>query len=251
MTMKPSLFIPPIVAGCFLLSHSASAQSETDTNKWASSAAFGLTLTRGNSETLLTTIGIDSAKKWNQNEVSLGANGAYGKTTDQDTGDESTTAQTLRGFGQYNRLFTDRFYAYGRLEALHDGVADVEYRVTLSPGVGYYFIKNKTADLSAEVGPGYIIERVAEEDNDYFVLRVAEKFNYKFSDSARLWQSIEILPQVDDFNNYIINGEIGIEAALNKKLSLRSFLQDTYDNQPAPDREKNDLKWVTAIAYKF
>lgn len=249
--MKPSLFIPPIVAGCFLLSHSASAQSETDTNKWASSAAFGLTLTRGNSETLLTTIGIDSAKKWNQNEVSLGANGAYGKTTDQDTGDESTTAQTLRGFGQYNRLFTDRFYAYGRLEALHDGVADVEYRVTLSPGVGYYFIKNKTADLSAEVGPGYIIERVAEEDNDYFVLRVAEKFNYKFSDSARLWQSIEILPQVDDFNNYIINGEIGIEAALNKKLSLRSFLQDTYDNQPAPDREKNDLKWVTAIAYKF
>ena len=247
--MKPSLFIPPIVAGCFLLSLSASAQS--DTNTWVSSAAFGLTLTRGNSETLLTTIGIDSAKKWNQNEVSLGANGAYGKTTDQDTGDESTTAQTLRGFGQYNRLFTDRFYAYGRLEALHDGVADVEYRVTLSPGVGYYFIKNKTADLSAEVGPGYIIERVAEEDNDYFVLRVAEKFNYKFSDSARLWQSIEILPQVDDFNNYIINGEIGIEAALNKKLSLRSFLQDTYDNQPAPDREKNDLKWVTAIAYKF
>jgi putative salt-induced outer membrane protein YdiY len=249
--MKPSLFIPSIVGGCFLLSLSASAQSDTDTNKWVSSAAAGFTLTRGNSETLLATLGIQSAKKWNQNEVSLGLDGAYGKTTDQDTGAESTTAQTLRGFGQYNRLFTDRFYGYGRLELLHDGVADVDYRMTVSPGVGYYFIKNKTADLSGEVGPGYIYEKAGGVHNDYFVLRVAEKFNYKFSDHARLWQSVEILPQVDDFENYIVNAELGVEADLNKTLSLRTFLQDTYDNVPVPGREKNDLKWVTAIAYKF
>ena len=38
-------------------------------------------------------------------------------------------------------MFTDRFYGYARVDALHDGIADVEYRVTLSPGVSYYFAK--------------------------------------------------------------------------------------------------------------
>jgi hypothetical protein len=28
-------------------------------------------------------------------------------------------------------------------------------------------------------------------------------------------------------------------------------LQDTYDHDPAEGRKKNDLKFVTAIAYKF
>jgi putative salt-induced outer membrane protein YdiY len=58
---------------------------------------------------------------------------------------------------------------------------------------------------------------------------------------------------VDKFNNYVINAEIGIEADLTKKkdLTLRAFLQDTYNNEPAAGREKNDARLVTAIAYKF
>ena len=106
-------------------------------------------------------------------------------------------------------------------------------------------------DLSAEVGPAFIYENVAGDERGYFTLRVAERFNYKINDRARIWQSAEFLPQVDDWNNYIINAELGIESDLTEKLSLRSFVQDTYDNEPAPGRRSNDVKWVTAIAYKF
>jgi putative salt-induced outer membrane protein YdiY len=68
-----------------------------------------------------------------------------------------------------------------------------------------------------------------------------------------LWETAEILPQVDDFNNYIVNFEIGVEADLNssKKLALRVYLDDTYNNVPAAGRKKNDLKLVAAVAYKF
>src|SRR6185437_13901978 len=105
------------------------------------------TLTRGNSDTLLGTLSLNTTKKWDQNEVLLGIDGAYGKT--KQNGVNNTTAESLHAFGQYNRLFTDRWYGYGRVEGLHDEVADIKYRVTLSPGVGYYFIKNKPTDLSA------------------------------------------------------------------------------------------------------
>ena len=154
-------------------------------------------------------------------------------------------------FVQYNRLFNERLYGYGRVDFLHDTIADLGYRVTLSPGLGYYFIKNAKTSLSGEVGPGFIFERQGGVNNSYVTLRVAERFEHKFTAKTRLWQSLEFLPQVNDFKNYIINAEIGLETDLTDKMSLRTFLQDTYDNVPAPGRKKNDLKRVTAIAYKF
>ena len=82
-------------------------------------------------------------------------------------------------------------------------------------------------------------------------MRIAEKFEHNFNDRAKLWQSLEILPQIDKFKTTLINAEIGMETGLSTNFSLRTYLQDTYDTEPAPGREKNDLKLVAAIAYKF
>lgn len=222
-----------------------SAVAEPKKTGWESSAAAGLTLTSGNSDTLTATANILSQKRWDQNEMSLGADGTYGEN------DDEKSAESLHGFAQYNRLFTERLYGYLRADALHDAMADVEYRVTLSPGVGYYFIKNDRTRLSAEVGPGVVFEKQGSDESTYFTLRVAERFEHKLNDRVRVWQSLEWLPQVDDFNNYILNAEVGLESQLTKKLALRVYAQDTYDNQPAPGRKENDLKLVTAVAYKF
>ena len=49
----------------------------------------------------------------------------------------------------------------------------------------------------------------------------------------------------------IINAEAGVDSSLTKKLSLRVFAVDNYLSEPAAGREKNDLRLVTAVAYKF
>src|SRR5208337_4109975 len=165
----------------------------------------------------------------------------------------TTTAELLHGFTQYNQLFTDRFYGFGRVEARHDGVADLKYRVSLSAGAGYYFIKNTNTELSVDVGPGYVFQKQDDDYTTYTSLRVGEKFHQALSDRARLWQMAEYSPQVNKFNNYIVNAELGIEADLtkDKKLALRSYVTDSFNNEPVPGRKQNDLTWVTAIAYKF
>lgn len=238
-----------------------STQAQTVTNasvpkaKWQSMASAGLTLTRGNSDTLLATLAATTDRKTVQNEWRLGANLTYGrtKTTVNGVSTTTTTAQSLDGYIQYNQLFTDRFYGYARVEGFHDEVADIKYRVTLSPGAGYYFIKNKTTDLSAEVGPGYEFERLGSADLTFATLRVGERFHHKLSDRARVWETAEWLPQVDRLSNYTINAEVGIEADLtkDKNFTLRCYLDDSYNNEPALGRLKNDAKLVTAIAYKF
>src|SRR3954467_14948746 len=54
----------------------APVTSATTTNPpWDVSAAAGLTLTRGNSKTLLFTANLQGAKKWDQNELGLGIDG--------------------------------------------------------------------------------------------------------------------------------------------------------------------------------
>jgi putative salt-induced outer membrane protein len=223
----------------------AAAGYGQSTNKWEKSAALGLTLTKGNSDTLLFTADALAKKKWTEDELSLGASISYGEQSDVKNN------EAAKGFAQWNHLFSDRFYGYGRIEALHDAVADVEYRVTLSPGVGYYFIKSDTMNLSAEAGPGVVFEKQGSAEKTYLTARIAEKFDYKLNDRARLWQMVEFLPQVDNLDNYIINAEIGVEAGLTKKTSLRVVAQDTFDNQPAPGRKKNDVKLVSSVVVKF
>ncbi len=225
---------------------SSKAQAVEAIPKWETSAALGLTLTRGNSDTLLFTGNILGTKRSKVDEWALGADASYGKNQ----GVKNNEA--LHGFAQWNHLFSDKFYGFVRVDGLHDAVADLKYRVTLSPGLGYYIIKDEARRLSVEGSPAFIYEKQGpRKARGYMALRLAERFEQKLSDKTKIWQSLEFLPQVDRFKNYILNAEIGIDTAITKKLSLRSFIQDSYDNEPAPGREKNDLKLVTAIAYKF
>jgi putative salt-induced outer membrane protein YdiY len=243
--------------------HAQDAKPE-EKKGWETSANAGLALARGNTKSFLATAGINSTRKWSKEEVLLGASGGYGESTDVQRADglpDETTksADYLKGFGQWNHLFTERFYTGLRLDGVHDDIADVNYRFTLSPLIGYYFIKNPSTTLAAEIGPSFVYEDVGGEEDSYVGARLAERFEHKFKNGARVWQSAEIIPQVDDVENFIANFELGVEAPLSKKLSLRAVLQDTYDNQPAEvtgaagtkSKLKNDLKLIAGLAYKF
>jgi putative salt-induced outer membrane protein YdiY len=215
---------------------------------WEASAAFGLTLTRGNSETVLVNGSLRADRKKNREEWRLGLDATYG----EDSGTKNN--QQVKGFSQYNHILEnrDRWYLFGRIEGLHDAVADVDARFTISPGAGYLFIKKPTTKLAGELGPGVVFEKVGESDwESYFTLRAAERFEHRFNERAKMWQTAEIIPDILDTGNYIINAELGIETAINSKWSLRVVLQNSYDNEPPAGNKNNDLKLVAGISYKF
>jgi putative salt-induced outer membrane protein YdiY len=253
MNMKWTRYAALALFLCSAAAGFSEDQPKPEPPKWKSSLAFGLTMTRGNSETFLSTLTAATVKKWGQNELGFGADGAYGTTKDQNTGVTTKNNNSARGFGQYNRLFSDRWYGFGRVEGLYDGVADIDYRVTLSAGVGYYIMRMTNTDLSVEAGPGYVFEKLGGEEDDFATLRLAERFNHALSEHARVWEKVEYLPSLKNFSRYIVNGEIGVEADLSKdkKWALRAYLQDTYNSVPALDHKNNDMKLIAAIAYKF
>jgi putative salt-induced outer membrane protein len=217
----------------------------TNQPAWESSISAGLSLTKGNSDTLLTTAAFKTSKKTPANEFMFGVDGSYGEN------DSVKNNETLHGVGQYNHLFGEHFYGFFNLEGLHDGIADLQYRFTFSPGAGYYFLKATNTTLAGEFGPSFITQRLGEVDTTYATLRLAERFEHKLNNGARVWERAEFLPQVNKLENFLVNAEIGAEAALTKTFSLRVTLQDNFVNQPAPGRKKNDVKLISSVVYKF
>ena len=212
---------------------------------WASSVSAGLTLTRGNSHTLLYSGSIATDRKTPDNEFSLGASGAYGSQ------DSVENVNNYSGFAQWNHLFSERFYAYARVDAMRDVIADLDYRFNLGPGVGYYLIKQTNTTLAVEAGVGYQNEHLGDEYNSFATARLAERFEHKFSDRARFWQNAEFLPQVDKLQNYAINFEIGLEASITNTFGLKTFLDDNYQSEPAANHYRNDVKLISGVSYKF
>lgn len=221
------------------------ATVSTNQPAWESSIAMGFSLTKGNSDTLLTTAAFKTSKKIQENEYMFGMDGSYGEN------DSVKNNETLHGVGQYNHLFNERFYGFLNVEGLHDGIADLEYRFTFSPGAGYYFLKENNTTLAGELGPGLITQRLGSVDTTYATLRLAERFEHKLNNGARVWEKAEFLPQVNKLQNFLVNAEVGAEASLTKTFSLRVTLQDNFINQPAPGRKSNDVKLISGLVYKF
>jgi putative salt-induced outer membrane protein YdiY len=245
-----SNFLIVFVLTAMVVSSRAAGTSQTagvTTNKpaWESSISAGFSLAQGNSDTLLTTAAFRTSKKTPASEFMFGVEGSYGEN------DSVKNNETLHGVGQYNHLFTERFYDFLNAEGLHDGIADLQYRFTLSPGAGYYFIKATNTTFAGEIGPGLIFQRLGNVDTTYATLRLAERFEHKLDGSAQVWEKAEILPQVNKFDNFLVNAEIGAEAAITKTFSLRVTLQDNFVNQPAPGRKDNDVRLISSVVYKF
>jgi putative salt-induced outer membrane protein YdiY len=214
---------------------------------WSISATFALTVTGGNTKTLLTTVDFNAQRKSPENEFLFDINGTYGEN------DDVKNAESLQGTGQYNHLATERLYYGIRLDGLHDGIAGIDYRFTVAPLAGYYLIKSPNTSLGVEFGPGYIYQRNLGSDTtlSHGSLRVGERFEHKINGTTKIWENAEFLPQLANLGNYYTDGEIGINTAITKHAGLTCFVDDSYYSVPATGKLHNDFKLVTGITYKF
>lgn len=232
-----------------------SAPAVTETNRppdaWTGSAFLGLTLTRGNSETFLVNLSLDGRRKSPLWQLGTGLAAGYGESAvDRDT--EKTT-EYLRSYAQLDRKFHQRGYLGFRSDAEYDAIAGVDYRVRLSPLVGWYFLQRTNVELRAEIGPAWVMENLADRRSEqYTAFRAGERFEYQLNSHTRIWQTIEYIPQVDAWDTqFLIVGELGIDAAVTRSISLSLVFQDNYNHSPPPGRRANDLRLIGGLRYKF
>lgn len=212
-----------------------------DPGEWDLSLAMGFNLTQGNADTTLLT-GQATALREIENDIyNLEFNGAFGK---QDSVD---TQRYVRGDAGYKRLLGDNWYGTGSVGFLADQIADIDYRLLLNPGLGYFFIKSDTTTLNLESGPSYVFQKQGGAKDNFAAFRLANGYEWKFSETAKIFQTTEYLLNIEETNDSLINASFGIEASLTSKLALVWAIRDRYDNLPAPGLEKNDVAITSAL----
>lgn len=210
---------------------------------WKSTLDFGGVYRDGNSDVVNLRGSWEAEKEEDLDTWLLGLEGAYGKANG------ILDTRWGRGYGEWNRELSGPWYTglYG--EVLHDEPADLDYRATINPLLGYVVWEEDKSSLVLEAGPAYVIEKQGGLSDRYIALRFTETFEYYFNERMRAWQSLEFSPQIDDFNNYQLIGEAGIETVLSDRWSIKTYYQTRYDNDPAAGRESGDSGAYLALSY--
>mgnify|MGYP000866128843 CR=1 FL=1 len=256
MTLKQGLIV--VTAGLVALGLHAQEAAPARASKLEKSLTLGLNLTDGNSETMLANGNLQIAgEKDLLGSFKVGLEGNYGENTTRSVVDgveikeDETTVSNAKLTGNAKKTLTPRTYAYLDGSVLNDDIAKIDYRATVGPGLGLYLVKSDSQALSVEGGLAYVWEEVSDLEDDYLALRLAESFEYKFAERSKIWQSIAYMPEAEDFDNYLITAEVGVEAPLQGKLNLRVVLQDKYDSEPGEDVKHNDLTLIAGVSIKL
>lgn len=217
--------------------------------EWESTVAAGLNLTSGNSDTMAINASVNAEKSGDVHEIRLGAEGNFGESTVNEI--DETTTQNAKAVAVYKRKF-DEIFLYSDNSIFHDKMTDIDSLLILSIGVGRRLLENDNTKLDLELGAAYINEELANDPgDDSIAARVAFRHDQKLSDNSKFWLDAEYMPNFEDFEDYLLNSEAGLEVSINSSLSLRIVLQDRYDSTVPVDIEKNDLSLISSLVYKL
>lgn len=240
-------------AGAAALMADQSALSEQ--KNWETKVSLGYELNGGNSESESLSGAISTEKNLGVWRLDAKAEGAYKESTTKDADGKKVDEQTegnAKAKADLKRLFGS-FFVYAGEEISHDAIADVKYRSITSLGIGVFLWDQPEFRFPISVGLAYVTEEAPEKD-DYLALRFTEETTWQVNANLKLWQKFEFIPEVSEFDNILINGEVGGETKLTETLSLTIKYVVEYDAEADKEDdsiETTDTKFVTQISYTF
>ncbi|MBP7951232.1 MAG: DUF481 domain-containing protein [Verrucomicrobiales bacterium] len=210
---------------------------------WNVSAAAGFNLAQGNSDILGVGAQFLASYLTDLDEFNLGVDYFYSET------DGAQNTNNLHAFTNYSRTLTGNLYGIVGLDFRRDEISDLDYRFSILPALGYNLIKNDTTRLAVEFGPAYIFEKQGGLKEDYFALSFGQKFIHTFANGVKFVESVSYVPEAEDFSNYNLVAEAGLEFPFASHWALKTAVRNVYDSTPASGADENDLSVIAALSY--
>ena len=136
---------------------------------------------------------------------------------------------------RYDWLFDDSPWTLFMMsQTFYDEFQAFDLNVNVNAGVGYQWIDTETLKISSSLGSG--ASREFGGPDEEWVPEASFGLNYEqyLSKTRKLYAKMDYFPEWENFNNYRILADIGLEIELVQpsNLSLKFSATDRYDSQP-------------------
>ena len=217
---------------------------------WSGSADAGLSMARGNTDTLVISLGSQVARTTQRDKLSLYAASLFARNGT--SGVSITTAEAIRGGARYDRNISDRFFVFALTDLERDKFQQLDLRLVFGGGLGYHARKTERTRLDLFAGGSYNREKFSTglTRNSAEAL-VGEELSYKLSDNTTLAQRAVLYPNLSEFGEYRFAFDLTGVTRLTRQLGLQVTVSDRFQSNPLPGIKKNDLLLTTGIRVTF
>jgi len=249
-----------ILVGLCIVSIASSAtfaQEEIEEKRnWTLAVILGANLSSGNTESYQVNAGAEYNYKIQDSDIKAGFSVNYGKVQQTDADGNKNMVKDVDKYNIYTSYrynFSKRYFADVIATMMHDYKADIKYRYKVGPNVGVNILNSETFLLSTSVGAVYLHEEYENNlgSDEYLAWRLAEDFTWNISEGTKLVQGVEYIPESDNFDNYLANFTISLEAPVAKGMSMFVTFKDAYANEPVDDKKKNDTSLIFGLQYSL
>jgi putative salt-induced outer membrane protein len=217
---------------------------------WSGFVDTGLSLTRGNSETLTYSLGASADRTTERDKVSVYAAALFANSTV--AGVTFDTAKAARGGLRYDFNLSRRVFAFAFTDLEYDQFQQLDLRNVLGGGAGYHVIKSDAAMLDLFAGASFnqeffstdITRRSAE-------LLVGNEFAYKLAENIAFKERLVIFPNMSELGEFRGTLDTSLLTKLNNWLGWQITVSDRYLSNPLFGIKKNDLLLTTGLRLTF
>lgn len=227
------------------------------TDFWSGTLDTGLSLTRGNSDSLTYALSGKAARVTARDKISVYSTAIYTNSTVN--GISSTTAHAIRGGIRGDLDVRDKLFVFGFTDFEYDQFQNLDLRNVLGGGLGYHALKSKSTTFDLFAGGSY--------DQDFFgpvaatgmsastrksgEVVLGETFNTKLDNRTTLTEQFSIYPNVSNTGTYRFQFDTTAATRLKNWLSWQVTYSDRYLSDPLAGFKKNDLLLSTGVRLTF
>jgi putative salt-induced outer membrane protein YdiY len=230
--------------------------------KWHGSVNVAFQSSRGNTYENSGTVLANVNRRWEKDRMNANFGYYYSETgTSKYSKEKSTDRWEIEG--QHDHFWGSKFYMYENARYEEDDIAGLDYRLRLGVGGGYQWLDGFESETTGkwsfnqEVGAAWIKNSYADQDPDaddsYATVRYAHHLKYfpKWRDGVEVFHNLEYLPQVNDFDNYLIKADVGFSTKIVLDFDLLCKIEWDYNSMPSVGRKSSDFRYIVGLGYKW
>ncbi|MCH1929672.1 DUF481 domain-containing protein [Shewanella acanthi] len=216
---------------------------------FAGEAELGATLTTGNTDTSSYKGRLNLKHELGNWENQYLFEGLYKEDTDE------VTAKRYFIGAQGNYKLNDKSYLFANTNFEADPFTGYDYTVSAAAGYGHRLYDTRTAFLDVEIGPGYLYQRLDEEQallegyssESSMVAHGVVNFETEISDTSKFQQRF-----VADYGEKLdARSETALTANIIGALAMKFAIIVRYNSEPLDNKKSTDTETNMTLLYSF